>query len=688
MKILMALHFHQPVGNFDHVFEAAVAQSYRPIVEHFERHSGVKAAFHFSGCLLEWLEEHDSKLLDQVISLIGRGQIEPMGGGFYEPILTAIPREDALEQIARMREFWRTRTGVVPTGAWLAERVWEPCLAHLLHSAEVAYTILDDQHLRYAGLAEERFGGAYVTERAGRGVTVLPTDFELRYHIPFQSVERLEQNLAGLENADRWVLTYGDDAEKFGFWPDTHEWVFGHDGRSGWLERFLTRAEDSGAPFQVLNPGAYLDERPPLRKAYIPNASYTEMLEWSLPATSVALYVKVKEALQRADLENAASAFVRGSLWDAFLARYPESDQLHKHVLRTSRLAARENNAQARTAALRAQCNCAYWHGLFGGIYLPHLRHGVYEQALAADALLLEGHSEPRALAEDFDGNQREEVILQSDQVQAFLDPEDAGTLRELDFLPARFNVTNLVSRWRESYHSGADITHESAESDGPASPHERAVGIDAGALRDYHFDEIPLRSLREFLAPAPPGTKALGRFAGMDLAAAPLREWRLEDAGMVGGLEIGDVRIEKRVALESASRLACSWKVESLPRGRCFGTTLCLGLLTPEAPDRALVVRTAGEVHELAPGCELEPIVVESFELKDDYNNLVVRVSLPGGAHLSAFPIETLQRSEHNFECVYQGSVFALSWDEGQLARAEESPQLSLELGRAHHEA
>ena len=33
---------------------------------------------------------------------------------------------------------------------------------------------------------------------------------------------------------------------------------------------------------------------------------------------------------------------------------------------------------QARTALYRGQCNCAYWHGAFGGVYLPHLRNAIY----------------------------------------------------------------------------------------------------------------------------------------------------------------------------------------------------------------------------------------------------------------------------------------------------------------------
>ena len=42
----------------------------------------------------------------------------------------------------------------------------------------------------------------------------------------------------------------------------------------------------------------------------------------------------------------------------------------------------------ARRALYRGQCNCPYWHGAFGGIYLPHLRNAIYNQLIACDNLL------------------------------------------------------------------------------------------------------------------------------------------------------------------------------------------------------------------------------------------------------------------------------------------------------------
>ena len=61
-------------------------------------------------------------------------------------------------------------------------------------------------------------------------------------------------------------------------------------------------------------------------------------------------------------------------------ARYPESDEMYARMLGISRrlaAAAARGVADpdyleiARRELYRGQCNCPYWHGAFGGLYLP-----------------------------------------------------------------------------------------------------------------------------------------------------------------------------------------------------------------------------------------------------------------------------------------------------------------------------
>ena len=667
-RLLLALHFHQPVGNFDSVFEQATAQCYRPVLEHFQRHKPIRAAFHVSGCLLEWFEHRDRPFLDQLFRMVGSGQIEPLGGGFFEPILSVIPKEDALDQLARLSDYWVKNTGIRPKGVWLTERVWEPSLAELLAEAGAGYTILDDHHLRLAGFLDQRFSGMYATERNGKGIGFFPSDFHLRYLIPFRTIPTVREHFEKFANdPQEWVFTYGDDAEKFGFWPGTHQWVF----EEKWLEQFLTLLEEPNGPVQVQTPGSYFEERPPCRKVYIPNASYTEMLEWALPSTSVAAYSRTRNAAEERVSSEDVHAFVRGSLWDMFLCRYPESDQMHKHVLFSSRKARamsakNPSKSEAVTSALRAQCNCAYWHGLFGGIYLPHLRHGVYSSVLNADALLAEAETNrPTAQRVDYDGDMHDEVVLLGRKVQAFFRPADAGTLCELDYLPARFNLTNTVSRWKESYHEGTDLTHEHKNTGGVVSPHERSVGILKEDLKNAYFDPIPARSLRDFVSAERPTPESLARFTGMSLGVKPPVSWNVSEHGWTGRFSINGLTYERTVELDARDRLTVRWNLPGSQTGTgIFGTLLAFSLLTPDAEDRKRILQTKDQsALESPPGAAVQASAVTNLTLEDRAFGFACDLISEVPMDVAATPIETLQRSEEGYEKAYQGTLYSLAW-------------------------
>ena len=151
VRLAVAIHNHQPVGNFDSVFAEAVERAYRPFLDALVRHPGVRLSMHWSGPLFEWLEEHEPSILDALGMLCARGQVELLSGAFYEPILAVIPPWDQQGQIERMNGYLKARFGVTARGAWLAERVWEPDLPDVLARAGIEYTLVDDHHFLLAG---------------------------------------------------------------------------------------------------------------------------------------------------------------------------------------------------------------------------------------------------------------------------------------------------------------------------------------------------------------------------------------------------------------------------------------------------------------------------------------------------------------------------------------------------------
>jgi alpha-amylase len=183
------LHAHQPVGNFDHVFEEHVRDVYRPFLERAMEREFFPMSLHLSGPLLDWLERHQPDYLDLVGRFVDDGSLELLLAGYYEPILPSLCREDRLEQIGWMKEALRTRFGVDARGLWLTERVWEPELPAELAEAGVDYVLVDDRHFVAAGFSQEQLHAPFRTEACGRSVGVFSIDEKLRYLIPFHAPE-------------------------------------------------------------------------------------------------------------------------------------------------------------------------------------------------------------------------------------------------------------------------------------------------------------------------------------------------------------------------------------------------------------------------------------------------------------------------------------------------------------------
>ncbi|MGH9412159.1 MAG: alpha-amylase/4-alpha-glucanotransferase domain-containing protein, partial [Terriglobales bacterium] len=398
VNLALVLHAHQPVDNFDEVIEQAYRSSYLPFVAAVSERKWLRLNLHFTGYLLEWLAQRHPDYIEMLRKLLGQQRLELLGGGYYEPILAAIPAADQQEQLRRLRRVLQLRFGVKPRGAWLAERVWEPELAAVLAEAGIEYVLLDDSHLQQAGLKAGDLHGYWLTEAQGRKVAVIPSNYFLRQALPFRAErEGLEFLAAAAERQPDSLLTMGDDLEKFGSWPHTHQHVYG----DGWLQRFLDGLEARQDQVTTVRLSDYLDGHAARGLVYIPSASYPEMMQWAGSRT-----------------------------WRGFLTRYPEANLLHKTQQELSRrLAEGGGNARAHTHLLAAECNDVYWHGWFGGLYSPHLRQAAFAHLLAADAAIEKQAPAARVRRFDLLCNGSEVVEMRTPEVRVVVAPGDGGTV-------------------------------------------------------------------------------------------------------------------------------------------------------------------------------------------------------------------------------------------------------------------
>jgi hypothetical protein len=479
IRFAFGLHLHQPVGNFDHVFEQHVRDVYRPLLEHLSSRDFLPVVLHLSGPLLEWLEAHDSRYLDQLGTLVTDGKIELLLAGFYEPVLASLPRSDRVEQIQWLHDAVKRRFGADARGLWLTERVWEPELAADLADAGVRYALVDDRHFLVSGFANEQLHAPYWTESDGKRVALFPIDERLRYLIPFRPPEETADYLRELRGAGHQLAVLADDGEKFGGWPGTKEWVY----ERGWLERFTgtIRGLIESGEVQLTTLTAALDAVPSGGIAYLPSASYREMEGWSLPPDAALRLIRLERDLGEARMAGPDGALVRGAHWRNFLVKYPESNRMHKKMQALSLLCRRRGDPPtARRAIGRAQCNDAYWHGVFGGLYLPHLREAIWRNLAQAESELRRGE---RLTAEvlDIDGDGHDEIWVHSDQFSALVSPRRGGAVEEYTLFETETNYANTLTRRREAYHDTALENHADAARDagnGTPSIHDIEEGI------------------------------------------------------------------------------------------------------------------------------------------------------------------------------------------------------------------
>ncbi|MCC6144461.1 MAG: DUF1925 domain-containing protein, partial [Candidatus Hydrogenedentes bacterium] len=460
INFIFGCHSHQPVGNFHHVFEEAYEKSYKPFVDVLEQFPAVRTVLHYTGPLWDWFLENRPEYMHRLRALVETGQVEIMGGAYYEPLLSAIPRRDAIAQIRRMQAFCEEHFGQKPRGMWLAERVWEPHMAKTLADAGVEFTVLDDMHFKASGLRPHELHGYYMTEDEGRSVKVFPIIEKLRYTVPFRPVHETIDYLRSVASEDgmRCAVLH-DDGEKFGVWPGTFKSVF----EEGWLRDFFQALTDNQEWLHSVTYADYMAKARSLGRTYITCASYQEMMGWALPARMQRQYEDLRHQYEEG---SDVQLYIRGGFWRNFLAKYPEANTMQKRMLLESNRLERLKASHAGDARLaeaekllhEGQCNCAYWHGVFGGLYLNHLRTAVFEKVIEAGRVLdaIEhgegGWSDCRV--QDVDSDGYDELVLENEQTALFVKPEEGGSIYEWYFKPRPFNVLNTLARREEFYHA------------------------------------------------------------------------------------------------------------------------------------------------------------------------------------------------------------------------------------------
>ena len=659
LQFLVVLHNHQPVGNDPRIIEEVAQAAYRPLLMTLEQAPWFRHALHVSGPLLGWMESADPSYLEQLGTMVARGQVELLTGGLYEPILAAIPSEDRVAQVTALSERIERRFGARPRGLWLTERVWEPQIVPDLVAAGIHYVFMDDRAFIASGIPRERLTAHFLTEEGGERLTVFPLDQRLRNLLPWSPVEEAEAYLSGLAAAGAQVAVFGDDGEKFGAWPETHEKVY----TRGWLKAFLSMLERLADRVQPCLPGEVVATTPPAGLCYLPTSSYSEMEDWALPPAHAAEIARLRERVGE-DAERFAP-FIRGSHWKQFFVRYPEANRTHKKMLALRAHLPRGRRWQTAWDNLyAAQCNDGYWHGWFGGVYLPQLRHQTWIRLARVERALRRGRGlELEQLDLDLDGHP--EIWVHSGAFSALLAPHLGGTLVEWTDLRRTVNVLNVLTRRPEWYHAKLrrmDPAPMIAVPGQPPQDGREALAYDAwdrASFRDRFLDEPPLAQALAYRALEERGDFVDGPYQ----VAIESNGVILTRQGLVRtSAGPRPIRLRKTIRFDARGRIAAAYRLaagDAETFEGWFGVELNVflpGLVEGRGEVRVdrrrLDPGTPGGAS--GSGCILREGTAGSRE---------VQLVWGRPAEVAVSPIRTVAQTERGFEMTCQGHGLVVAW-------------------------
>jgi alpha-amylase/alpha-mannosidase (GH57 family) len=644
ISLLLGVHAHQPVGNFTHVLEDAHDRCYGPFLRVLHRYPAFKFAIHISGWLLDYMLQRYPADMALLKEMVQRGQAELVGAGYTEPVLAVIPEVDRLGQLQRMSDVLEQTLGQRPQGAWLTERVWEATVVPSLADSGIRYSTVDDYHFLCAGKDADDLNGFYTTEENGRQLDLFPISEALRYRLPFSPAQEVVSYLESLAKEEgEPAAIYFDDIEKFGIWPETYNWVY----ERGWLTQFIEGVLAS----DIIKTERYCDYHARAKTrgvVYLPTTSYIEMNEWTLPVPAAHHYADQVQASKSSGEFERNKPFLRGGIWKNFMMRYPEANWMHKRMLGLSRrlhaLPREKQTAEMLNALYEAQANDAYWHGLFGGLYLPHLRRAIYNAIVKLEGLLDSVELRLPKYSVDIDLDGDEEVFLHNHQLQAVLRQDGSASICEFDSYLLNHNFSDTLSMPQEHYHRKVHAQPgPQHDGKGIANPHERINFKHEITQEDMLIDR---RQKLMFLD---------GWLTG-DVESSPVYV-AVANSGMSFGetfeAPLGNGKVRKSVVLDD-SRLYVSYHFDGVGEG-VFRVVVNLAMPSCDGPAGRFRV---GEEIQCGFGQLLQLTSVQHIVLEDAVLDGKLGVSVSQPVSLHSLPCFSVSQSEAGFEKIMQAVV------------------------------
>jgi alpha-amylase len=673
VKLIFGTTNSQPVGASDDDIEDVYQKSYKPFIRALYNAPHVRATLHYSGQLLQWLERHHSEFIDVLSELVGRKQVELLGGGFYEPIFPLIPRADRLGQIERLTTYLRKLFGKRPRGLWVTGEVWDPMLPSLLRTSGMDYTFLGDYQFAAGGLTAGPVYSPCITEDEGKMIIVFPISSRLRSVCSDGSMAGVRDYLAEIaaEEEDRVValLCPGEELH-----PGGEEQSFDEN----WIRDLFALLDEQSSWIVTATPSRYLKKASPRVRGYFPQAAFDpdcceQAADPDVPAAVPAT------AHGEAAAAGYAGGYLPGTSFRTLLTRHPESNLMYAkmhyiHILVNQIRGDKYRKQLAREELWRGQCHSAYWSGgRGGGIYSNQLRKQVYASLIEAEKVTREkGIFSPSIITVDFDMDGLWEFLYQGSEMNAYVHKQ-GGVVFELDYLPAPWNYGDSLAAAPGAHEAAGASAGSGSRAVSRVLPYTRNLFV------DHFFDPGEGISLG-----AGANNGELGDFVTRLYSVRQLSKdghrIHLAALGSVAGADGAvPVEVHKEYGFDG-STIHVSYRIRN--RGEAglhvgFGSEVNLSLGRNDS-DSIRILAGPGSGATLN-GEEVDEIdSVASVRVYDLRNDVTLRLEYATEAHLATAPIYA---ANGGAVPVYQASCLLPQWRLDLAAGEEWTQALTLAL-------
>lgn len=147
MKWANFLHIYQPSNQVEEIFRKVVSESYRPLIQTLKDHPLARITLNINAALSEQLLARGYEdLIDDIIFVADRGQIEFTDSAKYHALLPFLEKDEIVRQIKLNQETNQKIFGSVynPTGFFPPEMAYDPALVPIIKALGYQWIIIDE----------------------------------------------------------------------------------------------------------------------------------------------------------------------------------------------------------------------------------------------------------------------------------------------------------------------------------------------------------------------------------------------------------------------------------------------------------------------------------------------------------------------------------------------------------------